>query len=253
MMAVLSHALALAGIAVMAVVVRLRVRREQLSLRVAVDGVFLMAAAGLLSGHAADVLLNRGAELRDDLTILLPGSGGSASAGALAGAAVAGLPWFRRRAAGRGRAYADTIALGGILGLGFVRLGCFACHEHLSAVTSSPLALPFPGGARHDLGLDEAVLCFALFALLAALDRRRRRLPDGTLLAVAALVYGAGRFGLDTLRVDDPRAAGLTAAQFVSLVLVAGGGAWLALRRGGSASPATWPRRDRWSAPTSSA
>jgi phosphatidylglycerol:prolipoprotein diacylglycerol transferase len=86
------------------------------------------------------------------------------------------------------------------------------------------LAVRFPDGPRHDLGLYEAILLFAIGALLWALHRRGAL--RGKLLAVLALLYGTGRFVLDFLRATDveyadARHLGLTFAQFTAVALVA--------------------------------
>jgi phosphatidylglycerol:prolipoprotein diacylglycerol transferase len=98
------------------------------------------------------------------------------------------------------------------------------------------LAVDFPGGPRHDLGLYEAILLFALAALLYAL--RRRGQLRGRLLPVLAVGYGVGRFLLDFLRARhgdlayvDGRQLGLTFAQWFAIGLVAWGATRLAKQR----------------------
>jgi phosphatidylglycerol:prolipoprotein diacylglycerol transferase len=90
------------------------------------------------------------------------------------------------------------------------------------------LAVDFPGGARHDLGLYEAIVLFALAGLLYAL--RHRGLLKGRLLPLLGVLYGVARFLLDFLRARpgdlpyaDGRQLGLTFAQWFALGLVAWG------------------------------
>jgi phosphatidylglycerol:prolipoprotein diacylglycerol transferase len=147
--------------------------------------------------------------------------------GGLAGAIVTAAVWFRRRRL-RFDPFGDAYALGLAPGWGIARLGCFSVHDHPGVLSDSGLAVAFPGGARHDLGLYEAILLFGLAALLFALRRRERW--KGLLLPVLAVGYGAGRFLLDFLRARpgdlpyvDGRQLGLTFAQWFCLGLLAWG------------------------------
>ncbi|HET9754819.1 MAG TPA: prolipoprotein diacylglyceryl transferase family protein, partial [Myxococcales bacterium] len=103
------------------------------------------------------------------------------------------------------------------------RLGCFSVHDHPGVLTSFPLAVAFPNGARHDLGFYDALVLGALSVALYALDRRGR-LRD-RLLPLLAVLYGTSRFLLDFLRArdlpyTDARYLGLTPAQFACIALV---------------------------------
>ena len=114
-------------------------------------------------------------------------------------------------------------------------------HDHPGVRTSFPLAVLFPDGPRHDLGFYDALLLAAITLLLYG--QRRRGALRGSLLAVLALIYGAGRFVLDFLRARDlpyvdARYLGLTPAQYFCVALLAYG-AWalLARRRAADRSP----------------
>jgi phosphatidylglycerol:prolipoprotein diacylglycerol transferase len=113
------------------------------------------------------------------------------------------------------------------------RIGCFLVHDHPGRLTDFPLGVRFAGGARHDLGLYEAIVLFAIAGLLWSLWARRRL--EGRLLGLLAILYGCARFLLDLLRASDvaypdARYAGLTPAQYGSMLLVAWG-AWRLARR----------------------
>jgi phosphatidylglycerol:prolipoprotein diacylglycerol transferase len=93
-------------------------------------------------------------------------------------------------------------------------------------LTSFPLAVAFPGGARHDLGLDDAIALAIISVILYTVDRRHAL--RGRLLPLLALLYGCSRFLLDFLRATDvsyadARYLGLTPAQFAALALVGWG------------------------------
>jgi phosphatidylglycerol---prolipoprotein diacylglyceryl transferase len=218
-MMLVACSLAVAGAAAAAVTLRARCRGRELSPRAAVDALFVIIAAGLLAGHAADVVLYRPAELARSWTAILPGSGGACSLGALAGGGLAGWVWLRRRA--QLWQYADELAVALSLGWGIARLGCFATHDHLGAVTASPLGVAAAGAFRHDLGLYEAILALGICGALVALGRR----PPGMLAAAAAVLFAGGRFAIERWRVDDPRYLGLTLVQYVMPVLATVGAA----------------------------
>lgn len=111
-------------------------------------------------------------------------------------------------------------------GWAVARLGCFTVHDHPGVLSSFFLAVQYPGGARHDLGLYDAIVLAAITAIVFTLDRRGAL--QGRLLAVVALAYGSCRFLLDFLRArdlaySDARYLGLTPAQYAALALIAWG------------------------------
>ncbi len=219
--------LALAGVVAAATVARAGARRRGLPVRRAIDGLFLMVAVGLLVGHVADVVLYRWAAFRADWRQLLPGSGGVCTLGAVLGAGLAFAVWFRTDRLANG----DNLVIALSLGWGIGRIGCFIDHDHLGRLTDLPFAVAMPGGARHDLGLYESALALAMFVVL----RRPRARPPGRALALAALMFGIGRFAIERIRADDlallgrrsdPRLLGLTLVQYAAVALVAAG-LWL--------------------------
>ena len=195
---------------------------------------------GLFGGHFMHLFLYHPEELHGSAgawQIFKIWDGLSSTGGALGGT-LAVLLWFKthhRRFAD----YADAFALSVASGWTIARLGCFSVHDHPGSLTTFPLAVAFPGGPRHDLGLYDALLLGAISALLFSLSRAHRL--QGRLLPVLALLYGTGRFWLDFLRASDlpysdARYHGLTPAQYVCIALVAYGGAALA-RIGRASTP----------------
>jgi len=205
--------------------------RDGLDPKVVLDFSVVAVAGGLLGGHAAHLIFYHPEELADPVRILKVWEGLS-SMGGLAGAILTAAVWFRRRGL-RFAPFADAYALGLAPGWAVARLGCFSVHDHPGVRSDFWLAVDFPGGPRHDLGLYEAILLFALAALLFAL--RRRRLLQGRLLPLLGVLYGVGRFLLDFLRARpgdlayaDGRQLGLTFAQWFAIGLVAWGATRLA-------------------------
>ncbi len=212
-------------------------RDPQVILDFSVIGVL----AGVLGGHLVHLLFYHPEELADRWRIFMLWEGLS-SMGGLLGGVVAGVLWFRWKGV-RLRDYSDAFALGIAPGWGVARIGCFTVHDHPGVHTSFFLAVRFPDGPRHDLGLYEAILLLALGAALWILHRRGA-LRD-RLLPLLAVVYGVGRFFLDFLRARDvayadARHLGLTFAQYAAVALLAWGAVGLVRRRGGviaSAAP----------------
>lgn len=192
--------------------------------QVILDFTIYGVLAGVVSGHLVHLFLYHPEELADPWRIFKIWEGLSSMGGLLGGIAAAAV-FFRRKRI-RFAAYSDAFALGVAPGWGVARVGCFTVHDHPGVRTDFFLAVDFPAGARHDLGLYEAILLFALAALLWSLHRRA--LLRGRLLALLGVVYGVGRFLLDFLRARDiayadARYLGLTPAQYVALGLVVWG------------------------------
>lgn len=190
---------------------------------------------GIAGGHLVHLFLYHPEELRSGGVLqLIKVWDGLSSTGGVLGGLAAGALFFRRRGLPFAR-YGDVFALSVAPGWAVARLGCFAVHDHPGVRTGFPLAVLFPDGPRHDLGLYDAVLLAAITVVLYAL--RRRNELRGSLLAVLALLYGVGRFALDFLRARDlpyvdARYLGFTPAQYFCVALVVyGAGALLRRRR----------------------
>lgn len=195
---------------------------------------------GLVGAHLVHLLFYHPEELRQNGALqLLKIWDGLSSTGGVIGGLLAVLLFFHLRQL-RFRDYADCFALAIAPGWAIARLGCFSVHDHPGVLTSFPLAVAFPGGARHDLGFYDALVLAALSALLYAVDRRGRL--RHRLLPLLALLYGCARFVLDFLRARDvayadARYLGLTPAQFACIALVIWGSVRL-LRGANTSRPA---------------
>ncbi len=176
---------------------------------------------GLIGAHLMHVLLYHPEELRGSWSAwqLLKFWDGLSSTGGVLGGTAAVVLYFRRRRVPFSR-YSDVFALAITPGWAVARLGCFSVHDHPGRLTTFPLAVAFPEGARHDLGLYDALLLALIAVILYACARRG--LLRGRLLPLVALLYGIGRFFLDFLRATDlpyvdARYFGLTPAQYVCI------------------------------------
>jgi phosphatidylglycerol---prolipoprotein diacylglyceryl transferase len=81
--------------------------------------------------------------------------------------------------------------------LTIARFGCFLAHDHVGRLTHHWLGVQFPGGARFDLGLVQAMLAAMIAGVLICLSRKP--VPAGlvTLITVASLAIS--RFAVLTL------------------------------------------------------
>lgn len=180
-------------------------------------------AGGIIGGHLVHLFFYHPEELRQNGALqIFKIWDGLSSTGGVVGGLLAVLLFFRLRRLPF-RRFADVFALAIAPGWAVARLGCFSVHDHPGVLTSFPLAVAFPGGARHDLGLYDALVLAALAAILFWLDRRS--LLRGRLLPLLGLLYGVPRFLLDFLRArdmpyTDARYLGLTPAQFACIALV---------------------------------
>jgi len=174
-------------------------RDPQVIMDFAVVGIL----TGVVTGHLVHVFGYHPEELEWSWRVLKFWEGLS-SMGGLVGGILAAVLWFRWKRL-RFADYADALALGIAPGWGIARVGCFSVHDHPGVQTTFFLGVQgcdqctWPANQiRHDLGLYEAILLFSLGALLWALHRRR--VLEGRLLPLLAVLYGTARFFLDFLR-----------------------------------------------------
>lgn len=177
--------------------------------------------AGVVFGHLVHLFLYHPEELDKSPLQVFKVWDGLSSFGGLLGGVIAAFIFFRHRGLSF-RAYGDALALGVATGWGVARVGCFFAHDHPGVRTDFFLAVNYPGGVRHDLGLYDALLLFSIAGVLFAL--RRAGKLRGKLLPLLALLYSIGRFGFDFLRAQDlayvdARYFGLTPAQYFSIAL----------------------------------
>lgn len=110
--------------------------------------------------------------------------------------------------------YADLATTSLWLGWGIGRIGCFLIHDHPGTLTSFIGGVAYPSFVnasgvwvqhpiRHDLGLYESLLGFALFIVAWFLLPRLIRKRLGLTAAITWLMYAAARFLLDFLRATD--------------------------------------------------
>ncbi len=111
-------------------------------------------------------------------------------------------------------AYLDIMAPGFWLGWAIGRIGCFFIHDHPGTLSNFMLAVKFPEGARHDLGLYDSILAWFLLAFCLVFLKKFHQQNSGKIFLFTAALYAFVRFWLDFLRVADTRYFYLTPAQW---------------------------------------
>lgn len=195
---------------------------------------YWLVVGGFVVAHLVSVIFYFPDRIRENPWVLLYIWAGLSSLGGFLGSTLT-FWWMTKRIGMPRLPYADSVALGLAPAWVLGRLGCFTAHDHPGRHTGFFLAVRYPEGPRHDLGLYEALLTILLTVVLYRYAKRPR--PPGAIIALAATLYAPMRFGLDFLRATDvehpdPRYAGLTPAQWACLACFALGCYLLSRLRG---------------------
>jgi phosphatidylglycerol:prolipoprotein diacylglycerol transferase len=153
---------------------------------------------------------------------------GISSFGGFLGAGLAIWYYFRRKKIPF-YPYADALMFGMVPGWILGRLGCYTAHDHPGRFSNFFLAVKYPEGPRHDLGLYDAFLAMAMASVIYFLGRKGATpKPVGFFYALGLLMYGIPRFLFDRLRATDvprpdARYFGWTPGQYLAAAFVAFG------------------------------
>ncbi len=195
----------------------------------------VMAAllGGLIGARLYWLVAHPGAFSDDPLGSLLSGAG-LTWFGGLAGGVLAVAVWTRWRKVPVVEMFdiaGPCLALGYAIG----RIGCQVSGDGDYGTPSSlPWAMGYPDGtvptpagvSVHPTPIYETLL-MGVVALI--LWRLRGRLKPGALFALWAVIAGTERILIELIRLNEVWFAGLTQPQVWSLLLVAGGGIWIAI------------------------
>ncbi len=216
-------ALVLTGFVVGLEITRARAIRLGLDVRDIVDGSVVTVAMGFVIGHVVHVVAYNPQQLETDgIMAILRVWAGFSSTGGFIGAVIGSVLFFRWIRKREYWIHADTIMFGFPFAWTFGRLGCFTAHDHIGRASDFFLAVQFPGGSRHDLGLYEAIWTAGIAVLFYMW--RNKPVRPGFFLGLFSATYAPIRFFMDFLRNTDMegadvRWAGLTPAQYGMIVL----------------------------------
>jgi phosphatidylglycerol:prolipoprotein diacylglycerol transferase len=158
--------------------------------------------------------------------ILYIWEGGMAYHGGLLGVLVATYLFWRRKEVRKKVSLAklaDYLAIPSTLMLAFGRVANFINGELPGTVTNVSWCWQFPEyeGCRHPQQLYAAAKRFLVFGILVLLNRRKHK--DGFIVWNMVWMMGLGRFVIDFWR-DEATLLGLTAGQYLSIVMILLGG-----------------------------
>lgn len=194
--------------------------------------IMWVLVGGFIGAHVFDVLAYQWDRLLEDPLLLVKVWAGISSYGGFIGGFLGFFLYCRKYKLPLG-AYADATGYGLLPGFTFGRLGCTLVHDHIGQATDFALGVNYPskvavahgmsGASRmHNLGMYEFMYLLPVCAIIFFLATRPRR-PHGMLAVTIGALYAPVRFFLDGLRLSqsDPRYAGLTFAQWMSIVVTA--------------------------------
>lgn len=211
-----------------------------------------LVIAGVIGARVAYVVSDWRAMVARPWKVVALWEGGLQFFGGFVAAVIVLLVWLRRHPEVPRRRLGDVLAVGLAGGMAIGRLGCVAVGEHLGASTDRWWGARFLGGSTVEpLSMGDVVLLpalyeallLAVFALVARPIVARGVVPAGRVLGGFLATYGVTRFLLDTLRVNDDRLLGLTAAQLASGTVAAAGLVILLRTRSAQLDPAESPPR----------
>lgn len=114
--------------------------------------------------------------------------------------------------------YADKIAAPLALGHAFGRIGCILGDGgHVGKITTVPWCFNVEGVCRHVSAYYSAIMLFGMYFILKKIESKK--IYKGFVFQLYLVLYGIGRFFIDTIRID-PRYFGLTTAQWACLAMI---------------------------------
>jgi phosphatidylglycerol:prolipoprotein diacylglycerol transferase len=201
-----------------------------------------ITVAGFIGAHVFDVIAYQWNDLMNDPLLFVEVWKGISSYGGFIGGAAgfAIYVWWKRLPA---RLFADVGIVGLLPAFSIGRIGCTVVSDHIGAAVDpgkwysflamdypraqnlAHLADHYPGASEYirawNLGLVEFLYLVPVNILILWLAFRTTKRPNaGLLISLTGVLYAPVRFFLDFLRPDetDPRYAGLTFAQWASIV-----------------------------------
>jgi phosphatidylglycerol:prolipoprotein diacylglycerol transferase len=203
-----------------------------------------VVVSGFIGAHVFDVIAYQREEVSDNPLLIVELWKGISSYGGFIGGSVgfALFVWMKRFRPGL---MADVIMVGLLPGFTIGRIGCSIVHDHIGRTTDfflgfdypkyaiqqrfcpkpyncDPLEFPHLGAMTraHNLGFYELLYLMPVCALILGIAFSKKRTPAGMLAVLTGVLYAPVRFFFEYLRLNssDPRYAGLTFAQWMSIV-----------------------------------
>jgi len=194
-------------------------KRLELDTRLLADAIPVIVIVGIIMAHLVSVIFYFPERIAEHpILALINITNGLSSFGGMIGGFVGGYIFFRR--AGQSLLnYGDALSYGSVAGWILGRFGCAIVHDHPGKPSNFFLAVKFPEGARHDLGLYEMLYLILMMIVLISI-RNMKRPFHGFYIALVLVMYAPARFFFDQLREVDKRYLGLTPGQYFSLSFI---------------------------------
>jgi phosphatidylglycerol:prolipoprotein diacylglycerol transferase len=196
---------------------------------------------GGLVGSRLDYMIENWAKVKHDLLGSLFSGSGLVWYGGVVGGALGAVLWAWRRG-WLGWALADLACIPLALGYAIGRCGCpLSGDGDYGKPSSLPWAMPYPKGTvptTVDVQPTPVYETLAMGIVALILWHLRDRLTGGRLFALYLLLAGIERFLVEFVRRNHHVVGGLTLAQVISLVMIAGGIALAARVRPAAPQPA---------------
>ena len=194
--------------------------------------VIVALVGGLVGSRLNFVIQNYDAVKNDLLGNLFSGSGLVWYGGAIGGAIAVALWAWRRKMLNV--ALLDLCAVPLAVGYAIGRIGCQVSGDgDYGKAWDGPWAMAYPHGTKP---IDTPVHPTPIYETLAmglvayVLWRLRDRVQPGILFAIYLVLAGTERLLVEFIRRNSPAFLGLTQPQLISVVMIAVGVVWLALK-----------------------
>lgn len=190
--------------------------------QIVVDGAFWIVLAAMLGSRVWYVITEWSQFSGHVVDTLKIWQGGMSFSGGLFGALLAGIVYFRYKQVSFWH-YAEVMIYALPLGDAIGRLGCFFIFDHPGTETSFWLGEVYylDGLVRHNHGLYLVINGLLMFSLFMYLRYRAKQpLKPPYFITLFLIWYGSARLWLDNFRIADSEWYGLTAAQWMGIVMI---------------------------------
>lgn len=205
-----------------------RAKKIGISADAIVDLALVVLPAAIVGARAYYVAFEWNQYNGDLLRIINFREGGLAIHGGVMAAVLAGIIYTRWKDLPTWT-LADIAAPSIILGQAIGRWGNYINQEAHGGPTDLPWGILVDGVKVHPTFLYESLWNLMVLALLLIFEKKKAF--EGEILAWYAVLYSAGRFWIEGLRTDSLMIGPLRTAQLVSLALMVGGIAVIAIGR----------------------
>ena len=218
------------GLVLGALCATLREKRLNLKKDTAVDFLLLALPMAIVCARIYYVVFEWSSYADHPLSVFNLREGGLAIYGGVIAGVLAAILYSKRKNISFGT-LADLCAPGLVLGQAIGRWGNFFNQEAYGVALNNPALKRFPlavyiqtDGLWHAATFFyESAWCFAVFAALLILEKRRFMKRRGDLFAAYLFLYAAERVVVEGLRTDSLMLGGLRVSQLLSAALMLGG------------------------------